>query len=59
MLVPKLDLVLQINPSIQTSIYLPSTRQKELIRIHAITNRTPQNRKPMEHNRRFIPAVEK
>lgn len=29
-----------------------------MIRIHAITDRTPQDRKPMEHNRRLILAVE-
>lgn len=50
---------LQIHIPIQSSTYLPSTRQKELIRIHTITNRTPQDRKPMKYNRRFISAVEK
>lgn len=41
------------------STYLLSTRQKELVWIHAIGNGTTQKRKPVIHDRWLISVVEK
>ena len=42
----------------KVSTYLLSTRQKELVWIHAIGNGTAQERKPVKHDRWLMLLVE-